>query len=188
MNIKKLSGSLAVAVSVLALNGVVVAEEHPVTACYSSDEDPSVLGADSAIMELSDWVTCETAVDDIWISGDDFNVDSIWQFGRSKKNGSMENGCTVHAKVNALLFEERDEADPNTTPPWKGKKNGKNGPKGAYHALMDGNPTYAADLLGEVVRVLDESANVKEDDRQPDEDDIRDRAFDVQQAIYYHCF
>ena len=177
MNIKKMSGSLAVAVSLLALNGVAAA-----------DEASCLLVADD-IRELSDFVVCDNAAADIWQQNDDTTVAdetvmSIWLFGKSKKNPDL-NGCSVHEKVNKLLYEVRDTDA--TSPPWKGNNNGKNGPKGAWHALVDGNPTYAADLLGEFVRVLDENANVKKD-RQGDEDHIRGRAFDLQQEIYAKCF
>ena len=184
MNIKKMSGSLAVAVSLLALNGVAAADDYDpgILSC----DDLAAVGTDGApvgaIIELSEYVVCDDAAADIWKD----TTTSIWLFGQSKKKGSTENGCTVHEKVNQLLYEVREEAD-GTEPPWKGKNNGKNGPKGAWHALIDGNPTYAADLLGEFVRVLDESANVKEG-RQGDEDLIRGRAFYLQQEIYAHCF
>ncbi len=175
MNIKKIGGSLAVAVSMLALNGVATAEHYAVdiTSCQNIE---------GAILELSDFVVCDDAAADIWKD----TTTSIWLFGQSKKKGSTENGCTVHEKVNKLLYEVRDTDA--TSPPWKGNDNGKNGPQGAWHALIDGNPTYAADLLGEFVRVLDENANAKDEKRQEDEKHIRDRAFDLQQEIYAKCF
>jgi len=173
MNIKKMSGSLAVAVSLLALNGVATADHYAVDIASCQD-------IENAILELSDFVVCDDAADDIWKG----TTTSIWLFGKSKKNPDL-NGCSVHEKVNKLLYEVRDTDA--TSPPWKGNNNGKNGPKGAWHALVDGNPTYAADLLGEFVRVLDENANVKEG-RQGDEKQIRDRAFDLQQEIFGHCF
>ena len=187
MNIKKMSGSLAVAVSLLALNGVATADDNMSCGDLAAvDADGAPVGA---IIELREYVVCDVAAADIWQQDDDTTVAdetvmSIWLFGKSKKNSEL-NGCSVHEKVNKLLYEVRDTDA--TSPPWKGNDNGKNGPKGAWHALIDGNPTYAADLLGEFVRVLDENANAKEG-RQGDEDEIRGRAFDLQQEIYDHCF
>ena len=168
MNIKKISGSLAVAVSMLALNNV---------ASASVDEPQSCDDVKAAIMMLHDYVACDA---DRNLDGDRTwkGMQPIWQFGQSKKDTTLD-GCSVHEKVNKLLYEERDAAD-GTEPPWKGKNNGKNGPKGAYHALVDDKSSYAYELLGQLVSTLDSDAKVADKKMQVFETAIRDRAEDLQ--------
>lgn len=174
MNIKKLSSSLTAAISLLALNGAVMADDD----LGSCDAIPA------AIMELHDYVACDAdpTADGVrtWKG-----MNPIWLFGKSKNDPTLD-GCSVHEKVNKLLFEEREEGD-GTEPPWKGKGNGKNGPKGAYHALQDNKPLYAAELLGQLWDTLDNNANAAKG-MQKYETYIRDRAEFLQMQVLTHCF
>ena len=107
MNIKKMSGSLVAAISVLALSGPALAGD-----CTEVAD-----AVEAAAINL----ICTT---DGGITG--WTGDNIWQW-----KGKGELGCAVHAKLAKQLYVPFDASKP---PP---KKGGKNDGKGAANALRD---------------------------------------------------
>ena len=87
MNIKKMSGSLAVAVSLLALNGVAMAGD-----CSLESTDIKLQAAT---------LRCE------FLGNGTYTGDPIWQF-----KGKGEKGCVVHEKLAKLLYELRTDPPP----------------------------------------------------------------------------
>ncbi len=117
MNIKKIGGSLAVALSMLALNCVVMA------VC-----DVGTISTD--IKDQATALRCESLGNGTYIG------DPIWQY-----KGDGNKGCVVHEKLAKLLWELRDGSTP---PPIK---NGNNLAKGAANDMDDGKFQSAIDQL-----------------------------------------
>lgn len=107
MKIKKMSGSLAVAVTVLALSAPAMAGDCDDVA--------------DAIEAAANNLICTT---DGGLTG--WTGDAIWQW-----KGKGELGCAVHKKLAKQLFVP---FDPSKPPP---KKKGNNDAKGAANALRD---------------------------------------------------
>lgn len=95
MNIKKIGGSLAVALSMLALNGVVMA-----------DCDVGTISTD--IKDQATALRCDGL-------GGSYKGAPIWQY-----KGDGDKGCVVHEKLAKLLWEVRDGSTP---PPIKNGNN-----------------------------------------------------------------
>ena len=85
MNIKKMSGSLAVAIAVLGLSSVATAD---------------CLDTITEIEHMADELRCST------VDGDYNRDTAIWQY---KRNGD---GCVIHSKLARKLNEERTEPPP----------------------------------------------------------------------------
>jgi len=87
MNIKKLSGTFAVAVSLLALNSVAMAGDCSVQSTDIKDQAVAL--------------RCEALGNGTYVG------DPIWQY-----RGKGEKGCVVHEKLAKLLDELRTEEPP----------------------------------------------------------------------------
>ena len=108
MNIKKMSGSLVTAISVLALSAPAMA----------GDCDDVADAVEAAANNL----ICTT---DGGVTG--WSGDAIWQF-----KGKGDLGCAVHSKLAKQLYVPHDEP-----PLGRGKGKGNNVAQGAANALRD---------------------------------------------------
>jgi hypothetical protein len=119
MKIRKLCGSIAVAISMFALSG---------TASAEIDCNDLV----GEIQTMARELRCNDTVTPVgWWPTDN----AIWQW-----KGKGEMGCELHQKHARLLDEERTESPPE-------KKKGNNIAKGAANDLLDGKNQSAYDQL-----------------------------------------
>ena len=127
MNIKKISGTLAVVITMLGFNAAAQAD------CTDEIEK---------ITEAADKLRCAYGE----FAGGSWNNNPIWQKqagkGR-KKQDAVGDGCEVHQSLARHLYEKRDP-ERDSPPP---KKRGNNVARGAAHALAEGKFQNAIDLL-----------------------------------------
>jgi hypothetical protein len=133
MTIKKIGGTLAVVITMLAFN--VSAQEQ--CADLVNEMAADVLGA-------ADQLRCTR-------DGGQWTNAPIWQKAAGKgkhKNTDPDPlaGCEVHLSLAKLIYEERDFTEPGSRP----RKNRNNVAKGAAQALGDGQLEYAVQLLEEL--------------------------------------
>ena len=122
-----MSGSLAVAICMLAFNSVALADCTDEIVAIKESAEKLRCAKDGG--KWPDWTP-------------------IWQKKAGKgriKQGEVGDGCEVHLSLARLLYELRDP-DRNSPPH---KKRGNNVARGAAHALADGQFQYAVDLLEE---------------------------------------
>lgn len=145
MNIKKIGGSLAVAIVMLSLSAFAQAEECSVVAQDIEDE-AFTYGCD-----YGEYVFLVTNEDGTTRTGD-WRWDSIWQF-----KGTRGDGCKVHLGLISQLYV------PHGSPP-KGKGSSKNNgyrdAQGAANALRDNKPEDALHHLQNVIDTIDNSAKL----------------------------
>ena len=111
MNIKKISGSLAVALAMLGFAGIAQAD------CSVESEK---------IKMHTSWLKCIR-------DGGQWSHDAIWQSGKaSKKKDAVGDNCDVQFNLAKQLFVLHDEP-----PKGRGNGNGNNTAKGAAGALDD---------------------------------------------------
>ena len=134
MNIKKISGTLAVAVSVLVLSGPVMA----------------------------DWDECLDVVTEIELKAHELRCDKsthggswdsknpIWQY-----KGTKGDGCVIHDKLGRKLFE------PRTEPPPKINKHGTNDAAGAANSFRYGKYETGQQSLQDFIDTMLYAAKVK---------------------------
>ena len=118
MNIKKISGTLAVVITMLVFNSIAQADDI----CTRQID---------IITTTSKNLGCYSTSDGSWMEP------PIWQWGKGKKTG--EDGCVIHHKLQQALYVPRDPyRDDGTTPPYKGKtnRNGFNLAQGAAQLLV----------------------------------------------------
>jgi len=126
-NLKKMSGTLAVAISMLAFNAAAQAD--------CTDEIELITAA-------ADGLRCSYGE----FAGGNWDSKPIWQKAAGKgrkKQDAVGDGCEVHQSLARFLYEARDP-DRDSPPP---KKKGNNVARGAAHALADGKFQGAIDLL-----------------------------------------
>jgi len=122
MNIKKICGSLAVAISMFALSATASAGEY--FDCPIGDRDATV----TEIIDMATALRCDGDFSSPENPGLWSHVDPIWQW----KN-KPENGCIVHTKLARLLYEERNFDDSSSKP----RMNKNNLAKGAAQDLTE---------------------------------------------------
>lgn len=164
MKIKKIIGSIAVAVSLFALTSTASAVE-----CTGQRVDLA-----EEIRVLAVELRCggyPIGLDGLW------NIDDpIWQW-----KGKARFGCEVHYKLSKLLDEtnDLDQKDP------PGNKNGKNENRGARNDLLDNKDIDAFERLGEFVATILNKAKLNEDghDHAADAQSFIDEALAAQTCI-----
>ena len=128
MNIKKISGTLAVVITMLGFNAAAQAD------CTDEIEK---------ITEAADKLRCAYGE----FAGGSWNNNPIWQKqagkGR-KKQDAVGDGCEVHQSLARHLYEKRDP-ERDSPPP---KKRGNNVARGAAHALAEGKFQNAIEFVG----------------------------------------
>ena len=157
MTIKKLSGSLAVAMAVFGLSGAAIADDH-----LQSCQD--------VIIEIelkADALRCGPYGWDPTMP--------IWQF-----RGTKGDGCVVHEKLARKLNEERTE------PPPKINKKGTNDAAGAANSFANGKYEAGLLSLQEFVDTMLYAANVKPG-MQGEEDALVEWGSDIYTAAANLC-
>ena len=158
MSIKKLSGSIAVAIAVFGLSGAALADGH-IETC-----DDVVIDIERQAVALR----CEP--DGLW----DASM-PIWQY-RGKKG----DGCILHEKLARKLDEERTE------PPPKKNKKGTNTAAGAAEAFAKGQYEEGLAQLQEFIDELRYSLEAKPD-MQDEEDALVQWGVDIYTAAANVC-
>lgn len=152
MNIKKMSGTLAVAVSVLGLSGQAMAEECGAKT-ELADEIQCHAGNLTCVIEVDTDGKFESLS---WIDVDgitEWNA-PIWQH----KGKVGENGCTVHSSLVKQLYT------PHDSPPI-GRGKSKAVAKGAANDLRDGKVDSAIQHLCNFIETIEYNARLNTVDK-----------------------
>jgi len=155
MNIKKISGALAVVATLLLANVssadpyVYEVQECPVSTVIRTDRDALI----GWIEEFARFTRCVDYPRNT-LAGQWNPDDPVWEH-RPKQDG---NGCEVHWKLSKLLNEENDSGGT--------KRKGKNGNRGAASNLAGGKDLGAIDSLLEYIATIEDAAKVRKDDHE----------------------
>ena len=137
MNIKKIGGSLAVAIVTLSFSTATLAHE-----CEAESEK---------IKLHADWLICNR-------DGGQWTHDAIWQSGKAKKRNTTADNCDIQLKLAKQLYVPHDEP-----PIGRGKGKGNNTAQGAAGALDDHKFEDAMLHLQNFVDTIDNAAKLNPD-------------------------
>jgi hypothetical protein len=155
VNIKKITGGLAAALSAFMLSSVATAATDYTISLVASEIE---MHAGNLVCrdELDGDVVISTTT---WFDHEgNKQTAPVWQ--HKGKVGDF--GCVVHASLVKQLFVERDEYDPNTMPPYKGAKTakGNNVASGAANDLVDGKFDSAIKHICTFIDVIENNARL----------------------------